>query len=182
MLTDRGAADLRWQGTEVEFGASGKDSFSAALDQATATINVPFLKTHHLAPMTCCLKNLSHGLIRHPARFHENGCDPAIAEIVASPQIKGKLRLHIVNAVRVVFNNGPGTTEKNVHGAGMLLFATDPVACDAAGYAILNAVRTGRGLAPLLPQARMPRQLVTASRLGIGDADASRIAVKLLEI
>ena len=52
--------DLRWQGTQIDFGASGKGSFLAALDQVTTVINVPFLKTHHLASMTGCLKNLSH--------------------------------------------------------------------------------------------------------------------------
>src|SRR5690606_31757735 len=94
--------DLRWQGAVVNFGRSGRDSFVAALDQATAILNVPFLKTHRLAATTGCLKNLSHGLIRHPARFHGGGCDPAIAEIVASSPLKAKVKLHIVNGLRAV--------------------------------------------------------------------------------
>jgi hypothetical protein len=68
--------DMRWQEEVVQFGKSGSDSFLAALAECTAVINVPFLKTHQLATMTSCLKNLSHGLVRHPARFHANGCDP----------------------------------------------------------------------------------------------------------
>jgi hypothetical protein len=173
-------ADTRWQGEIIEFGASGKDSFIAALDQATAVINVPFLKTHHLATMTGSLKNLSHGLIRHPAKFHANGCDPAIGEIVASEAIQSKMRLNIVNALRVVCEGGPSAHEKEVHMAGTLLFGKDPVACDAIGYNILNEARSLRGLPPLLGEAQMPKQLVTAFRLGLGQADAEQIEVESL--
>jgi hypothetical protein len=173
-------ADTRWQGEVVEFGVSGKDSFMAALDRATAVINVPFLKTHHLATMTCCLKNLSHGLIRHPAKFHANGCDPAIGEIVASDGVRGKLRLNIVNSLRVVFDGGPGVQEKSVHTSGTLLFGQDPVACDAVGYNILNEARSLHGLPPLLQEAKMPKQLVTAAALGLGRADIEEIEVESL--
>lgn len=172
--------DRRWQGQVVEFGKSGKDTFVAALDQATAIINVPFLKTHHLATMTSCLKNLSHGLIRHPARFHGNGCDPAIGEIVASKQIRSKLRLNVVNALRVVFDRGAEAGEREVATVGSLLFGIDPVACDAVGYGILNAARSSRKLKPLLPSAQVPRQLNTAAALGLGQFDAERIDLRTI--
>ncbi|MFQ5501361.1 MAG: DUF362 domain-containing protein [Phycisphaerae bacterium] len=174
------APDYRWQGEEVVFGRSGKDSFMAALDQATAIINVPFLKTHHLATMTCCLKNLSHGLIRHPARFHANGCDPAIGEISASSPIRDKLKLNIVNGLRVVFNRGPEAAERDMAAAGVLLIGQDPVACDATGFGILNKIRSLRELGPLLPGSRVPRQLVTASDLGLGQFDEEAIEVQRL--
>lgn len=170
-------ADMRWQGSAVKFGSSGEDVFLAALDQATAIINVPFVKTHSLATMTGCLKNLSHGLIRHPARFHAGGCDPAIAEINASPEIRRKLRLNIVNGLRVVFEGGSDADPKWIDAPGTLLLGTDPVACDSVGYGILNEVRSVRGLPPLLPKAALPRQLQSAERLGVGFADAERIKV-----
>jgi hypothetical protein len=167
--------DYRWQGTAVDFGSSGSDTFLAALDQATAIINVPFLKTHVLATMTGCLKNLSHGLIRHPARFHANGCDPAIGQIVASPPIRSKLRLNVVNALRVIFDRGPDARVQDIHCAGTMLFSTDPVAADSVGLGILNSVRSDRGLGPLFADGRSPRQLFTAHRLGLGQCDGSRI-------
>jgi len=169
--------DMRWQGGIVDFGDSGKDSFIAALEEATAIINVPFLKTHNLATMTCCLKNLSHGLIRHPARFHAGGCDPAIAAIVASEPVRSKLRLSVVNAIKTACDGGPIVKDENVHTTGTLLLGTDPVACDAVGYNILSEVRALRGLAPLLPAAHLPRYLTTARVLGLGQADAERIEV-----
>jgi hypothetical protein len=171
-------ADMRWQGEIVDFGSSGKDSFIAALDQATAIINVPFLKTHHMATMTSSLKNLSHGLIRHPARFHATGCDPAIGQIVSSKQIRDKLKLNIVNALRIVVGQGAGVSEPDIHTAGTVLVGKDPVACDAVGYGILNEVRSLRRMPPLLAGARMPKQLGTAARLGLGVADLERIEVE----
>lgn len=171
--------DFRWQGMEVDFGSSGKDSFIAALDQATALINVPFLKTHRRAIMTSCLKNLSHGLIRHPARFHANGCDPAIGEIVASDPIRTKLRLNIVNAIRVIFEGGADAGESGIHTFGGVLVGSDPVACDAIGFSILNEIRALRQFNPLLGGAGLPPQLLTAHRLGIGICDRSEIDTRV---
>lgn len=179
-LKDTRRPDLRWQGTVVDFGRSGRDAFIAALDQATAIINVPFIKTHSLATMTGCLKNLSHGLIRHPAKFHGGGCDPAIAEIVASRPIRSRLRLNIVNGLRVVFDGGSEAESDAIETAGTLLFGTDAVACDAVGFGIINEIRSLRGLSPLLPGAAMPRQLATAQQLGLGISDMERIAVPLI--
>ncbi|MFH1417060.1 MAG: DUF362 domain-containing protein [Planctomycetota bacterium] len=169
--------DMRWQGHVVDFGSSGRDSFLAALDEATAIVNVPFLKTHHLATMTSCLKNLSHGLIRHPARFHAQGCDPAIGEIVASPPVREKVRLHIVNALRVVFDRGPDAGEGTIHTSGTILLGTDPVACDSVGFELLNETRSIRGMGPLLPEAKLPKYLGTAATLGLGNANIERIEV-----
>lgn len=176
------AADLRWQGKQVLFGKSGQDVFLAALDQATAIVNVPFLKTHHRATMTGCLKNLSHGLVRHPGQFHGGGCDPAIGEITASAEIRDKMRLHIVNAIRVVFDRGPEASEREVHTAGSLLVATDPVACDSVGYAVINEIRSLHGMNPLLPDAQPPRQLRTAARLGLGTLEAEQIDVQKVDL
>ncbi len=173
-------ADIRWQGRIVDFGRSGRDSFIAALDQATAIINVPFLKTHHLATMTSCLKNLSHGLIRHPARFHGGGCDPAIGEIVAAPDIRSKLKLNIVNALRVPFHRGPEAEESDTDTAGTLIIGPDPVACDAVGYATLNQIREQHKLPPLMGPEQVPKQLITASDLGVGHYDEGQIALQLL--
>lgn len=176
------APDYRWQGSVVDFGTCGKDSFLAALDQATAIINVPFLKTHHRATLTCCLKNLSHGLIRHPASFHANGCDPAIGEIVASPPIRDKLKLNIVNGLRTVFDGGPEAGVKEMDSVGTLLIGRDPVATDAIAYGILNEIRSLHQLGPLLPGSQAPRQLVTAARLGVGQFDVDAIDLQDLGV
>lgn len=166
--------ELRYSDRMVDFGC-GSDAFIGFVEQVTAIINVPFLKTHHTAVMTSCLKNLSHGLIRHPARFHSNGCDPAIARIVASEPVRSRLRLNIVNALRVVTDGGPRARADDILNFGGLLFSTDPVAADAIGFEILNLMRALRKLPPLLVLPTIPPQLVTAARLGLGQADTERI-------
>lgn len=177
LLRETRTPDHRWQNALVNFGVSGSDSFIAALDEATAIINVPFIKTHHLTTLTGCLKNLSHGLIRHPARFHAGGCDPAIAEIAASPAIKDKLRLNIMNGIRCVFDGGPQADPDTILGCNTLLVGTDPVACDSTAYGLINEIRSLKGKPPLLKGASLPAHLQTAASIRLGQSDAEKIRV-----
>ncbi len=149
---------------------SGTDNLSRVLDQVTAIINVPFLKTHNIASITCCLKNLSHGLVQHPARFHKNGCSPYVADIVALPEIKDKLKLNIVDALRVVYRGGPSASDGSIADLGSIVASTDPVALDAVGVSILNDTRSRKGLGAM---AAIPAQipyLAHAQALGLGIA------------
>ena len=153
----------------TEFG-SGADHFASVLGQITALIDVPFLKTHNVAGMTCALKNLSHGLIKHPARYHGQGCSPYIADIVASDPIRTKLRLCLVDALRIVFDGGPGAKVEAMKDAGILLTSLDPVATDTVGLAVLNDIRRGYNLSPIARSAEELGYLAAAHRLGLGTA------------
>ena len=139
-----------WQSRQTDFG-SGQDQLSAVLDQVTAIVNVPFLKTHNIAGVTCSLKNLSHALVKHPARYHGNHCSPFIGDIVAAPQIRQKIRLNLVNALRVVFDKGPEPESAYTWDAGTLLGGIDPVATDSTGLDIINAQRLIHGFDPVDP-------------------------------
>jgi len=139
--------------TATDFG-SGSDELASVLDQVTAIVSVPFLKTHNIAGMTCALKNLSHGLVKHPARYHANGCSPYITDIVSLPHIRKKLRLCLVNALRIIFDKGPEGSAETVSDEGMVFAAFDPVAADAHGLTILNEVRRSRQLSPVAASAR----------------------------
>lgn len=153
----------------TDFG-SGTDQLAAVLRQVTAIVNVPFAKTHNIAGLTCCLKNLSHGLVKHPARYHANGCSPYVADIVALEAIRGKLRLNLVDALRPVFDGGPEPTHRGTADEGAIIASFDPVAADTVCLGLLNEVRRARGL-PLL--ADMPERvtyLAEAHRKGIGIA------------
>jgi len=162
-----------WTSRVFDFG-SGKDALAAVVDQVTAVINIPFLKTHNIAGMSGCLKNISHAFVRHPARFHRNGCDPYVADIVGLPIIGDKLRLHLVNALRIVVDNGPQAREKDIHPAKSILVSRDPVAADTVGQDILDARRLQRHLPRLAADAgKLPILATAASRgLGMNDPDA----------
>jgi hypothetical protein len=165
-------AVLGYDSDPTDFG-SGADQLASVLRQVTSLINVPFLKTHNIAGMTACLKNLSHGLIKHPARYHDNGCHPYITDIVSLDQIRRKLRFNLVDAIRVVFDGGPEPQVDTSSVAGTILAASDPVAADALGLTTLNEKRRLKGLAPLnrLPMGEggLP-YLARAHRIGLGIA------------
>jgi hypothetical protein len=146
-------AVIGWSGEAVSFG-SGQERLSAVLQEVTALINVPFLKTHNIAGMTGCLKNLSHALVHRPGRYHANACAPFVGDILSLPQIRSKLRLHIVNALRAVYRGGPDAAPDNIWPHSGILISQDPVAADQLGIDIINEQRA---------IAKLPR---------IGDADA----------
>ena len=166
-----------WSDKEYDFG-SGKDRLASWLNQVTAIINVPFLKNHNISAMTCCLKNLSHALVKHPAQFHKNGCSPYIGDIVALPEVRDKLRIHIANGIRVVFEGGPEAKEEYLWDARLLLGGFDPVAVDTVGVQILNRVRYKLELGTILPNAEVPDYLKAADSAGLGTCELHRIDVE----
>jgi uncharacterized protein (DUF362 family) len=170
-----------WQPEETDFG-SGRDRLAAVLDQVSAIINLPFIKSHNIAGMTCGLKNLSHALIKHPAKCHANGCSPYIGDIVALPQIRSKLKLTIVNGFRVVFDGGPEAIETNVLAAGRLLMGTDPVATDTAALTVLDAIRRSRNLPPIGRNGPFLDYLDRAAEKGLGTNDLDAIDVKRINL
>ena len=153
----------------TDFG-SGSDQFAAVLRQITALISVPFLKTHNITGMTCALKNLSHGLIKHPARYHANGCSPYIADVVGSSPIRSKLRLALVDAMRVVYDGGPDATAATLGDEGALLISRDPVAADSVALEVLNRTRERHGLEPIAASAAEIPYLAAAHERGLGIA------------
>lgn len=162
---------------EVPFG-SGSEQLAVVLEEITALISVPFLKTHNIAGFTGCLKNLSHALIRRPGRYHGNACSPYVGDIVALPQIRSKLRLSIVNGLRGVFDGGPAADPGKLWQHAGVLVGMDPVAVDAVGLDVLNAHRRERGLHPIGDlHGRVPHLHAAAERgLGTVDQDYIRVA------
>ncbi len=141
------AAPVRAWGEAVPVGR-GLQQLAQYLYDADAIINVPLLKTHQIAGMSCCMKNLSHALLRHPARCHANGCSPFVGQVVGSTPVSTRLRLNIVNALRVVVDRGPDARPEDVAEYGGLLLGFDPLAVDIVGRSVLAMERRSRGLPP----------------------------------
>ena len=165
---------LDWLPGDVPFGEAS-DRLSGVLEQVTAIVNVPFLKHHNIAGMTGCLKNLSHALVKHPARFHRNKCTPYIGDIVALPRIRGKLRLHVVNALRIVIDKGPEARAPYIADRGGLLLGLDPVAVDSLGLEILNRVRSDGGLGKIEDLQGQVTYLPAAAARGLGRHELHQI-------
>lgn len=167
---------VRGWGAAVEVGGT-PEPLAQYLYDADALINVAFLKTHQIAGMSGCMKNLSHALIRHPARYHGNGCSPYVGQVVGSDEVSSRLKLNLVNAIRLVVKGGPDAREEDIVPWGGLLLGFDPLAIDTVGLSILAAERRRLGLTSGLEV----RYLSSAAKMGLGrwqPADIDRIVVE----
>ncbi len=157
-----GVAPQGW-GESIRIGEA-TEQLANWLLQADAVISVGLLKTHQIAGMSGCLKNISHAVVRHPARFHDDHCSPAVPLIFSNARIAPKVRLNLLNAVRCVIDRGPDAVEGDIAWYGGLLLGFDPVATDVIGRAVLEEERRRRGL----PQRVDVPYLKAAADLGLG--------------
>ncbi len=129
---------------------------------ANKIITIPCLKDHRSAGVTLALKNMSHGMNNNVARSHiagvdriggatsgPNQCNTFIPTAVAQRPLMEKSTLHILDGLIGVYEGGPGTWN---HTWGTwprrsLFFATDPVALDHVGWAIIDRKRAELGWA-----------------------------------
>ncbi len=107
---------------------------------------------------------------------------PYIAEVNAVPEIRGKQRLVIMDALRPVVDNGPSYQPGMGEVANLLLFATDLVAVDTVALGILEDLRKKRELPSLAQVGLTPTYLATSSKLGLGVSDRAGIEVVTVEV
>ncbi len=144
----------------------------------TASISLAILKDHGLAGLTASLKNY-FGAIHNPNKYHDDHCNPYVAELFDTQPIKEKHRLSILDALRVQYHRGPSFHAQWAESCGMLIFSSDAVAADWAGWQIIEKLRAGKGLPSLEEEGRRPEYLRTAEKMGLGQATRERI--QLLE-
>ncbi len=99
-------------------------------------INIPILKHHGGAHMTCCMKNLMGIVSKDTQRyFHSSGLHQCIAEVCAYR----KPDLNIVDAYRVMTKRGPrGVDLSDVVIMKYQMLGTDPVALDTAAARLIK--------------------------------------------
>jgi len=140
----------------------------------TASISLAILKDHGMAGVTAGMKNY-FGAIHNPNKYHDSGCDPAVAEVFDAPPVKSRHRLTILDALLVQFHKGPSYHAKWAAKSGSLVFSLDPVAADAVGWALIEKLRAAAGLPTLQDEGRAPAYLRTAAAMGLGQADPAQI-------
>jgi uncharacterized protein (DUF362 family) len=138
----------------------------------TALINVPVLKDHLLAGLGVGMKNF-YGAIHNPNKYHDNNCDPYVADVNACPFIRDRLRLVACDALTGQYDGGPTLRPHRLWQENGLLASRDPVALDAIAGQVINERRIRAGL-PAIPP---PPWLATASRYGLGEHAPARIEV-----
>jgi hypothetical protein len=151
--------------------------------EATAVIDMTQIKDHSICGYTGTLKNITHGNINNPHKHHAGLANPQIAMLYNQPIVKSRVRLHISDAFKVTYDQGP--LDKNPkaripHGA--VYIATDPVAMDTMGWKIIDDERKAHGLKSLKDVGREPKYIRSAADLGLGVHDLSAIRMQTFEV
>jgi len=147
------------------------------------TVNVPVLKDHNLSGLSGCLKNM-YGAIHNPNKYHDNNCDPFVAQLNALPEISHKQGLIVVDALTVQFEGGPGYQAHYTVPANTIVVGLDPVAVDSVSLNIIDALRQKNNLPPLQESDHPPLHLATAAKApyNLGTIDYNQIVKIEVEV
>jgi uncharacterized protein (DUF362 family) len=164
----------------------GSSQLPKVLGRLTAVINVCVPKDHDLTGVTGALKNVSYGNIERVPVYHcQPDCNPKcvhgvcnVARLYQHAQMGGKVRLVVLDALRVLYQGGPqdNQTYKKAHNA--IMVSTDPVSTDRIILELVNTYRQEKGLKPVEQDAggrRAPRFIAGAAELGLGEAELAKI-------
>lgn len=151
---------------------------SVDLESITALINMPGLKGHWLTGIGTVIKNyiLYSGA---PRNYHDQN-SAKLGEIWNLPQVKGKTRLVLVDALHPLCDKGPQVDPRYKWAYKGLIAGTDPVAVEAVCLKIIQAKRDQlRGEAwPITPP---PICVDAADKVyKLGTSDLSSIKVEAL--
>jgi uncharacterized protein (DUF362 family) len=148
--------------------AGVRTKFVRPLTDATAVINVALIKDHAIQGYTGCLKNVTHGSVINPSDFHKK-LSPQIAELYAQDVVKSRVRLHITDGFKLIYDGGPLDKKPECRVPHESVYvATDPVAMDTIGWALVDKWRQEKNLPTLAKAGREPTYIRSAGELGLG--------------
>ena len=171
---DRSARGRGYQERIESSGQIGSCFSRIVAEKVDTLICVPVLKDHNLAGVSLGMKNF-YGAIHNPNKYHDNNCDPYVADVVSHRFIAPKWRLTVCDAVRAQYNAGPGKHPGFVWPFGGLIVSNDFVAADAVAADLLDTQRQAKGLKALADEGRPPKHIATAGARGLGVADLKKI-------
>jgi uncharacterized protein (DUF362 family) len=166
--------DNRYEEEPVTSGAIGSCFARLVASECTALISVGVVKDHDLAGVSAGLKNW-YGVIHNPNKYHDNGCDPYVADVLRHRYLGDKVRLTVLDGGVAQCHGGPAYRADMTWPLGALAVSVDPVACDAWAWRVLDEERQRRGLRTLEQEKRAPRFLATAAGYGLGVGDPGKV-------
>jgi uncharacterized protein (DUF362 family) len=179
--TDTNGAD--YEKDLTIFASIGSRYSRIVTSLVSAQINMPVLKDHGLCGLTAALKN-TFGAIHNPNKYHDDHCDPFIADVNAVPLIRKKNRLVICDAIRVQYNGGPAFKAQWAEDFGGILLSEDPVALDTVAVMLLDRIRKKHGMSSIEKDGGIPGYIRTAGDkehgLGTCEWDAIDLREKLV--
>lgn len=166
--------DKRYDPEPEIIGSVGSCFSSILSSRCTALINIPVLKDHDLSGVSLSLKNF-YGAIHNPNKYHDNNCDPYIADLNTHPYIRDKLRLIVCDGLTMQYQGGPSYKPQWSRTYCTLLLSRDPVAIDRIATQLIEEERRKRGLPALKDGGRDPIHIGTAARKGLGTDNLNSI-------
>lgn len=142
-----------------------------AILESDVWFNIPVLKNHGGARLTIAMKN-HMGIVWDRRAFHSLGLQECIADITT---LSKPAALHIVDAYRIMTDNGPqGRNANDVVLTKALFASTDIVAVDTAAAKFFNQFR------------QIPLETVShienGQKLGMGTMDIDKLNVKRIKL
>jgi uncharacterized protein (DUF362 family) len=164
--------------TEVE---GGRAKLCKSLTWCTAVINVPILKDHGLAGITCAMKNMVFGCVEKPSAMHRS-MQTVLPHFYALDAIRGRVRLTITDGSFCLYDGGP-KHNPSAHVTHDTIYATtDPVAMDVIAKEIIEDLRNKNGLRSLANAGKPVKHLELAQKLGLGIADRAKINLEMIKL
>jgi len=134
--------------------------------EADVFINVPVLKEHMGAGMTCAMKNLM-GIVWDREAFHAQGLDQCIADSC----LFRKPALNIVDADKIMLTGGPrGHAGSQYNEQQMLILSNDIIAIDAVSARTLGKTPNDFGY------------IAKGEERGLGTSDLTKLNIHRLTI
>jgi uncharacterized protein (DUF362 family) len=142
-----------------------------AIAEADAWINVPVLKNHGGAKLSCSMKNMM-GIVWDRRFFHSNDLQQCIADLCT---LDKKPVLNIVDSYRMLFQNGPqGKSKADVNNAKSLIAGKDIIAVDTAALSLFNQVKK--------LDIEAVKHLGFGQSLNIGTTDLKNLKIERIKI
>lgn len=142
-----------------------------AILECDVWFNMPVLKHHGGAKMTCSMKNYM-GIVWDRRIFHQTDLQQCIADLATYDK---RPALNIVDAYRILKDNGPqGKSAADVAVLKTLIASADPVAADAASLKFFAQVR------PMTLEDAS--HVLRAQELKIGTTDIDKLNVKRIQV
>ncbi len=146
-------------------------------NDVTKVINVPVMSTSSTNGIAGCLYNVTIPNIDNWRRFAQGtpfGAE-SIAVIYANPVVSQKVVLNIMDGLLAQYGGGPESQPNFALHHATLYASKDPVALDSVALKQLDAYRAKSNFPPV---GRLASYVQSATIVGIGNSDTSRIEVK----
>jgi uncharacterized protein (DUF362 family) len=166
--------DGDWDAAPSTSGQIGSCFARLVSTTCTALVSFGVVKDHDLAGVSAGAKNW-YGVIHNPNKYHDHNCDPYVADVLRHPFLAAKIRLTLLDGGTAQCHGGPGYRPDATFPLGLLAASTDPVACDAWAWRVIDGERQRRGMPTLAAANRTPRFLATAQSYGLGIGTPAQI-------